>query len=200
MLLGLMFEGRVEQNIDFPPAKIIETPENTVEGTCKDLFIHAREKGVFNKLDGTYIKNDNIEHPQVGVTAYKISFTSTIPTSIKIERGVQKYKWINNERCPHSNQIHDDRSKYEECPSGGLGCFNGRCQGMSKSCKCIITGYDVLTVIKVLMLLLSSLSSFTMNLKLSESKVKIKVWIIRVGHSPCKAATRWTWYQSGYHI
>jgi hypothetical protein len=127
---------------DFPPAKIIEIPENTVGGNCKDLFKHAREKGVFSKLDGIYVKNDDIEHSQVGVTSYRISFTSIIPISEKIERDVQKYKCINNERCPHSNQIYDSRSKCEvECTSGGLGCFTGRCQGMN--CKSFITSNKI---------------------------------------------------------
>lgn len=137
-----MVERRGEQNSDFPPAKIIEIPENTVEGTCEDLFKRATEKGVFNKLDGTYVKNNDSEHPQIGATAYRISFTSNIPISEKIERGVQKYKCINNERCPHTNQIYDDRSKCEvECPSGGLGCFTGRCQGMD--CKSFINSNKI---------------------------------------------------------
>lgn len=37
ILIRLMFwEG--EQNSDIPPAKIIEIPENTVDGTCKDFM------------------------------------------------------------------------------------------------------------------------------------------------------------------
>jgi hypothetical protein len=137
-----MVEQSAEQNSNFPPAKIIVIPENTVNGTCEDLFKRATEKGVFNKLDGTYVKNNDIEHPQVGVTAYKISFTSTIPTSVKIEKDVQKYKCINNEKCPHSNQIYDDRSKCEvECPDGGLGCFTGRCQSLD--CKSFVTSNKI---------------------------------------------------------
>lgn len=121
-----------EEKEDFQPANIIDIPQNTVDGACDDLYNRTREKGVFNEFNGTYHKNNDNEHPQVGVTAYQISFNPSQPISEKTERNVQKYKCINNERCLHSNQIYDSRSKCEEeCPSGGLGCFTGRCEGMT---------------------------------------------------------------------
>jgi predicted metal-binding protein len=131
-----------EKQEDFPPAQIIDIPENIVYGICEDLFKRAREQGVFNKLDGKYIKNNDTKHPQVGVTAYKLGFTSNMVISQKIERNVQKYKCINNAKCPHSGQIYDSRSKCEvECPSGGLGCFTGRCIGIQ--CKSFITSNKI---------------------------------------------------------
>ena len=131
-----------EEQEDFPPAQIIDVPENIVDGTCEDLFKRAKEQGVYNKLDGKYVKNNDTEHPQVGITAYKIVFSSNMVIPQKIERNVQKYKCVNNEKCPHSNQIYDSRSKCEvECPSGGLGCFTGRCIGMQ--CKSFITSNKI---------------------------------------------------------
>jgi hypothetical protein len=136
-----------EKERTFPPADIIDIPQNRVDGNCDNLYNHARQIGVYNELDGTYHKNNDNENPQVGVTAYRISFTSNEIVSEKIERNVIKYKCINNEVCPHSNQIYDSRSQCEvECPSGGLGCFRGRCDGMT--CKVFISSNKIKLVFK----------------------------------------------------
>ena len=63
-----MSKDGAEQNNEFPPAKIIEIRENTVDGTCEDLIKHAREKG--ENQDRTVLQNQALQIQYASVPSW----------------------------------------------------------------------------------------------------------------------------------